>query len=856
MKKMIIIISILIGCFGVIELYSEEVTEIELIENGGFEAGHSITPWETSSKNGNGMVIGGKGDQNSPHSGNKLCKLGGSNNEEDILKQSVLVPIGVTAEKLGFFYKIKPTGNDPTASDFLNVKICNMSGDTIFEPVSFSNLTPAYEWTYYEIDLPPFGGYLLNIIFTAITDKTKPTSFYLDDISFKCSILPGTTGSPQIMFISPKTGCLYPKPPFDDLFTVSGSTTISAIGSAVDGIASMAIYIDGKLASESFGKNRVETIFSSEDLTPGPHSIEGELVDISGQIVRCPEIISASNVLLAGDFEGNYADFYWERESLSPILSIDDLFLDEETMTRSFFNFARFGGQRSISQKLSQYFPVAEDAQGIVTISFFYRVLTEKTITSQADTLCVNLINLEDGSILTLKTLSNLSAIDNWALCQIPLEVGVDVQQGGEYRLQFACNTTNSLLTTTFDIDDVSVWIISRKLIEDPFGVKTPEPNECLTIAPVITDISVHADPPWCSGQMGINECSHPNAILTGNFPSNVSVLFRVVHGGITKYSNAYIISKTSSEIKIRIPNSPFPNYFDATRILVINNDTGSTAGLMWEAGPLEDYCREKGFRYGYPNPPGALEEISPSSFPIWNDESSTLNVVTMSATSLRTYKNPNGTLLFPTAFIRATAYYPIPSSNPGVTFIDIPININQRLSETTYKGKVSNSGAPIVCSQITPCAGNVAFYPVFLRNPGYQLLKSSAYVNESCYTSARFREIQFSSVQSVPQLQNYGKGIQPSCAVPNSTISFYANSTSKFIRIWEVNFLDSNGNLSLVANLKGISRTKFTGKIGSSPCGKCCVKVKLVGLNTGTYQSDGYMFAFTDNINNCPSCQ
>ncbi len=164
--------------------------------------------------------------------------------------------------------------------------------------------------------------------------------------------------------------------------------------------------------------------------------------------------------------------------------------------------------------------------------------------------------------------------------------------------------------------------------------------------------------------------------------------------------------------------------------------------------------------------------------------------------------------------------------------------------------------GSPIVCSQTYPCSTTFGYHYILLRNPGYKVLQNYLGIDESCYTSAQFETIWFSAIQTTPQLKIYGQGIQPSCATAGSTISFYTDSKGKFLRLWEVRFLDSSNNASLVTNLKGISYSRITGKIGASPCGKCCVKVKLSGLNTNTFQSGGNMFEFTDNIYSCKGCQ
>lgn len=700
-------------------------TPVELLGNGGFEAGHAVAPWVTSSKSGKGIITGGQGTANAPHAGNRLCKLGGSNNEVDTLTQTVLIPVEATQTTLSFWYKVKSTGNGETASDFLTVTLVDSEGTVESTPEVFSNRSNASEWTYFQALLPAFGGYLLDLTFTATTDTSQPTAFFLDDVSFKYSTVPGTTGSPEIKIISPKTGCIQPLPR-DEFLVVGGSTTVSAVGASPAGVASISISVDGKVVAENHGENRLDAILGDAALSPGTHDVQAEVTDLAGETIRCPVILPSANILMAGDFEGDAAAYFWNQSGAGSLL------MKDAAQARSFDGFARLGGERGISQILSTYLPIAQDAEGIVTLSFFYRIASGKTLSRVEDTLTVQLMDLAAGGITVLKTLSNLSAMDGWALCRIPLTVGAEVCAGSEYELQFAAATNNQQEVTTFDLDDVGVWVRSQGMIYDPGGTQDPDLDEGTDeLAPVIDLITPNADPPWCSGQAGVDECIHVDIRITGtNLPDQVNdqnmgklVKFRVKRGGAStkRYAFATITETGPGFIKATVPQNPYvmayPDYapwFDEARVKVRKTTSSSWGAIPYtlakDANGAGLY--ETGFRYGYSDKPVFYGVAYPAGEPPGARIVAPPTTLTFTTTNLHVFKytNRSGVVkrLWPAIYVsrQDSAYYEnaYPDGNWTLknSTMDLPVENLRHDSanpqSSVFIGELSTKGSPSLC--------------------------------------------------------------------------------------------------------------------------------------------------------------
>lgn len=121
--------------------------------------------------------------------GTKSAWLGGYNNGNDELYQSIYVPtIGPTGKPVSFVslnYSWYITTQETvltTVYDTLDVKVLDQAGNSLGNLQTLSNLSTKNRWRSSSFDLTPFKGQSIRIYFQAKTDSDLPTSFYLDDV--------------------------------------------------------------------------------------------------------------------------------------------------------------------------------------------------------------------------------------------------------------------------------------------------------------------------------------------------------------------------------------------------------------------------------------------------------------------------------------------------------------------------------------------------------------------------------------------------------------------------------------------------------------------------------------------------
>ncbi len=238
-------------------------TPAELLVNGGFEQARSLTPWVIETTKGGVSVSGPNGNGN-PHGGNRFVLLGGTNSETDSIEQSVIIPMNTADLVLAYALRIKATGNDGAPHDFLRV---SFQGEAVDDTLAQYSNAGSSDWHVVTIPgLAAYAGRLLTLRFDATTDGTKPTKFCLDDISlvYTPGANPGPT--PNLEFISPTLGCLYPSP------TLTGAAPLPLIADSPAGIQSLTAEIDGQQVASTAGTQLTVPINWSA-LTPGEHTL-------------------------------------------------------------------------------------------------------------------------------------------------------------------------------------------------------------------------------------------------------------------------------------------------------------------------------------------------------------------------------------------------------------------------------------------------------------------------------------------------------------------------------------------------------------------------------------------------------
>jgi hypothetical protein len=165
----------------------------QLIVDGNFgyatKSGLSARGW-TGATNTSGhdlIIVDGayalKGDKN-------YGSLGGVNDTNDTLTQTIAVPAGATSAPLTFWLSIYTTESNKNGVkyDFLYVEVLNSSGSLLATPLTLSNLNGTYDehTPYFQpqtVDLSPYAGQTIKLVFHATNDYEYPTTFYLDGIS-------------------------------------------------------------------------------------------------------------------------------------------------------------------------------------------------------------------------------------------------------------------------------------------------------------------------------------------------------------------------------------------------------------------------------------------------------------------------------------------------------------------------------------------------------------------------------------------------------------------------------------------------------------------------------------------------
>jgi len=145
-----------------------------VLVNGNFENG--TTGWSASDN------VLGSGDK--AHAGSGFAWLGGYDNALDRLSQTVTIPAGSSAASLQFWYRISTNETLPGAYDGMQLSVHDASGASLATLKLYTNEDATSGWTQSPaFDLSAFIGKTVDLRFTAVTDETQSSSFFLDDMT-------------------------------------------------------------------------------------------------------------------------------------------------------------------------------------------------------------------------------------------------------------------------------------------------------------------------------------------------------------------------------------------------------------------------------------------------------------------------------------------------------------------------------------------------------------------------------------------------------------------------------------------------------------------------------------------------
>lgn len=146
----------------------------ERIVNGGFESGTS--PWVQSSANGYQLIDGTR-----PHAGTRSVYLGGYNNANDQIYQTITVPSNGTLTY--WWYMTTQETSHPW--DYMRVRLYNTSGTLLTTLRTWSDGSGAGTWRQDSLSLASYAGQTVRVHFSATTDGSLTTSFFVDDVSVR-----------------------------------------------------------------------------------------------------------------------------------------------------------------------------------------------------------------------------------------------------------------------------------------------------------------------------------------------------------------------------------------------------------------------------------------------------------------------------------------------------------------------------------------------------------------------------------------------------------------------------------------------------------------------------------------------
>jgi len=154
---------------------------VELLQDGGFEAGLPNPVWQTSSNISSDILD----DTPMPaaHSGNWKAWMGGANGVQERLWQEFAVPAGVMGLKISYWWQVSTFEDRLGPFDTLTVQIRDSAGNLLQTLEALDNGDASTQWQQSTFTVNGYGGQTVQLAFVADTDGTNPTSFFIDDVS-------------------------------------------------------------------------------------------------------------------------------------------------------------------------------------------------------------------------------------------------------------------------------------------------------------------------------------------------------------------------------------------------------------------------------------------------------------------------------------------------------------------------------------------------------------------------------------------------------------------------------------------------------------------------------------------------
>jgi hypothetical protein len=368
-----------------------------------------------------------------------MAWLGGYDSGTDVLSQTFTVPANASSVSLGFYYNITTSeGATTTPYDNMVVEVYSTGGARLATLGTLSNANQTAGWTASpSYSLTAFRGQTIRLVFTATTDSSNPTSFYIDDVALtevgstcSYSVTPATQSvSSSISTASfavtttPSTGCNW---------TAATGTTWLAVSGAASGTGSGEVRIS---ASENTGTAR-----------SGTATIAGQTVTIN----QSAPVLDTS-IIKNGEFESGSE--YWQEGSTAGYGIIT---ADSYVTARTGVGYAWMSGYNSGTDTLTQTVNIPSNiVSGL--LSFYYQIKSDETANIAYDTLTVEIVDASTGQVL--QTIANLSNINKTSVWTKSADVDISARRGQSVKLVFR-STTDGSNVSSFFIDSVKVTLV------------------------------------------------------------------------------------------------------------------------------------------------------------------------------------------------------------------------------------------------------------------------------------------------------------------------------------------------------------------------------------------------------------
>jgi hypothetical protein len=142
------------------------------VVNGGFESG--ATGWTQS----DAAIIGTTGRV---RTGSASAWLGGYDGARDELSQTVTVPAG--GARVTYWWQLASSETTSQAYDYQYVRVHSTSGALLATLRTRSNTAARGAWYSDTLDLGQWAGQTVSLRFSATTDGSAVSSFFVDDVT-------------------------------------------------------------------------------------------------------------------------------------------------------------------------------------------------------------------------------------------------------------------------------------------------------------------------------------------------------------------------------------------------------------------------------------------------------------------------------------------------------------------------------------------------------------------------------------------------------------------------------------------------------------------------------------------------